>query len=77
MSQRRMPGEKVKLLKFNKSQKADDFVQVPDMPEYEQFDECMKCDDPNCREWGNVMVVEGDFAGQTIPDISECQMETP
>ena len=35
----------------------------------------MGCGDSACREWANLEVVSGDFAGQTMYHISECQME--
>ena len=35
----------------------------------------MGCGDPYCREWANLEVVSGDFAGQIMYHISECQME--
>ena len=38
-------------------------------------DSCMVCDDPECREWGNVQIVDGPYKGQWMCHLSECQME--
>ena len=35
----------------------------------------MGCGDPNCREWANVELVSGPYAGQHLCHVSECQME--
>ena len=36
---------------------------------------CMEdCGDQACREWYNVEIVEGEYKGQQLPHVSECQM---
>ena len=34
----------------------------------------MRCGDPECREWANLEIVEGEHAGSFMYHISECQM---
>jgi hypothetical protein len=40
------------------------------------IDICMMgCGNPECREWTNVQIVDGPFAGEWLCHLSECQME--
>jgi len=35
------------------------------------------CEDPECREWANLEVVGGPYAGDFMYHISECEMSSP
>ena len=86
MSKRRQPGEIV--IRRPGSGFVSDAeprcVQVPNWPEYGEYDSpdskgeasrCMlSCGDKDCREWANVKVVGGEFDGEMMCHISECEM---
>lgn len=37
---------------------------------------CFVCEDPDCREWANVQVLTGPYAGDWLCHLSECEMQT-
>lgn len=50
-------------------------VRVPEEPAYtDEADPCMLCDDPACREWANLEIINGPHAGSHMYHISECEM---
>lgn len=80
MSKRRRPGEIVK------RQPGSCFVGAAEPELVRLTDEsdgelhavetwCSLCDDPDCQEWANVEIVSGEFAGEWMCHLSECQME--
>lgn len=78
MSQRRKPGEIVRRKPGSGfTGDADpEWVMVPLEPAYsEEADPCiLGCGDPDCREWANLEITSGQFKGQTIYHISECEL---
>lgn len=36
---------------------------------------CNLCEEPKCRQWANLEIVEGEFKGGNMCHISECEME--
>ena len=50
----------------------------PEDGDMHDIDFCMMdCGDPECREWANAQVVSGEFAGQWVFHLSECQLDLP
>jgi len=80
MSIRRKPGEIVRRRPGSGfiSEAEPAFIQVPEDEAYTlEADPCMlNCGDPECREWANLQIVDGEHAGQTLFHISECEMES-
>lgn len=81
MSIRRKPGEKVRRQPGSGFCGSSEplLVRVPAEPQYQdEVSSCMMgCDDPECREWANLEVVGGPFAGDFMYHISECEMFDP
>lgn len=78
MSKRRQPGEIVRRSPGSGflSGWEPALVQVPLEPAYsDEVSYCeLTCGDRDCREWANLLVIDGEFAGKTLCHIAECQM---
>lgn len=77
MSKRRQPGEIVRRLPGSCfcGSPTPELVRLTDSSDGELHDcsqPCMVCEDPECREWANVQVVD---TGRWMFHLSECEME--